>query len=543
MPTKTEAIKLFLEASTVPDLARLYNHNMECQVNVAQDGGTRIDGNFKGRRWLGWTDNIITWKSFRIPYKANTEPEYTDSPIKFPLEAHAEAIGMTGWDWKHRLSRWFAYDFDAIIGHSDKHFQKLTNEELDDVKNQAIAIPWVTVRKSTSGRGLHLYVFIEPTPTANHNEHAALARSVLGKMSALTGFDFESKVDNCGGNMWVWHRKKMTNDGLKIIKQGEVLDELPPNWKDHIKVVSGQRRKNLPQDIESKGNEDIFEELTGQRQTVKLDEEHKRLINYLTDTNSLWWWDQDHHMLITHTACLEKAHQDLNLKGFFKTNSGASNLDEQNCFCFPLRRGAWGVRRYTPGVNEHPSWSQDGAGWTRCYLNREPDLATAAKAHGGLEDTKGAFVFRETEVAAKAAELLGINLKTDPIMASRETKLQQHKDGRLIVQIEHKPQDIADKMQGWLPQKGQWIRIYNSPVATPAEPEVGNYDDMVRHLVTESNDDYGWMIKSEEHWRAEPLTHIRIALGSLGLSGKDITGVLGTSIFKCWRMVNKPFQP
>ena len=58
-------------------------------------------------------------------------------------------------------------------------------------------IPWVTVRKSTGGNGIHLYVFLPDVPTANHTEHAALARAVLGQMSALVGFDFKAKVDAC----------------------------------------------------------------------------------------------------------------------------------------------------------------------------------------------------------------------------------------------------------------------------------------------------------------------------------------------------------
>jgi hypothetical protein len=112
-PTRTQAIKTHLEAKTWPDLAGVYNHDMEVQVNVAQDGGERVEGEFRGKQWLAWTDNLTTWKSFRIPYKANTEPEYEDKPMSFDLSKHVEGIGMTGWDWKNRVSRWFAYDFDA----------------------------------------------------------------------------------------------------------------------------------------------------------------------------------------------------------------------------------------------------------------------------------------------------------------------------------------------------------------------------------------------------------------------------------------------
>jgi len=544
MPNKSDAVRLFLAHMANPDLARLYNLDMECQVNVAQDGGERIDGDYKGKKWHGWSDGLTTWKSFRIPYKASTEPEYTDSEIKFDLAEHAEAIGMTGWDWTHKCSKWVAFDFDAIIGHSEKHSSKLDNEELDRVRSAAQNIEWVTIRKSSSGKGLHLYVFLDDIPTQNHHEHAALARSILGKMSALTGFDFQSKVDICGGNMWVWHRKARGNDGFTLVKEGCTLDDAPPNWRDHVAVVSGSRRKNLPQDINGTDSGDPFEELAGQRPKVQLDDDHKKLIEYLKDTNALWWWDQDHHMLVTHTIHLKEAHTALDMRGYFETESrGKERGIDHNCFAFPLRKGGWAIRRFTPGVQEHDSWNQDGAGWTRCYLNREPDLATACRAFGGLEDPSGGFVFREAEMAIKASQLLGVHLRIAPALMSRETRLKQHKDQRLIAIIERKEQDRGDEMEGWLPKKNQWLRIHNTQNQAPAEQDTGNYDDTVRHLVTESGEDYGWMIKSDGEWRSEPLAHVKIALGSLGLNAKDVGTILGTSIFKCWRVVNKPFQP
>jgi len=121
MVTRSESIKLFLDAMAPPELAALYHLGMECQVNVAQDGGERTDGEFKGRKWHGWTDGMTTWKTFRIPYKADTNPEYLDKAIRFDLAAHAEGIGLTGWDWQRKVSRWVAYDFDAIMGHSEQH--------------------------------------------------------------------------------------------------------------------------------------------------------------------------------------------------------------------------------------------------------------------------------------------------------------------------------------------------------------------------------------------------------------------------------------
>ena len=543
MPTKTESVSKFLLASTHPDLANLYNKGMECQVNVAQDAGEHIEGEYMGRRWQGFTDHFTTWKSFRIPYHANTEPEYTDSKISFDLAAHAEAIGMTGWDWANQCSKWVAFDFDSIIGHSDRHAGNLTDEELAEVQKVATTLPWVTVRKSTSGRGLHIYVFLQDIPTSNHTEHAALARAVLGKMSAETGFDFNTKVDVCGGNMWVWHRKMAGTNGLELVAGGAALTEIPINWRDHIKVVTGKTKRILPIDI-PEPERDKWEELCGQRYKVKLDASHQALIKWLSDNNASAWWDQDHWMLVTHTAHLADAYEELNLVGKFETlAAGTEKGHDHNCFLFPMRNGAWAVRRYSYGVQEHPSWEQDGQGWTRCYFNRNPDLATAARTFGGLEDPKGGFIFREASVAVSAARLLGIEITIDPAYSSRETVLKQHKDGRLVVEVQQSDFDVADNMQGWL-RKGKkpWMRIFNIKTSAPNEMEIGNHDKLIRHLITESGEDYGWLIKANDNWQEEPLIHIKLALSSTGLKQHEITTILGSSIFKCWKLVNLPFQ-
>lgn len=542
MGTRIEAISAFLKTKAHPDLAGLYNPNMEVQVNVSQDRGERVDGEYKGKATTAWSDGVTTWKAFRIPWKANTTPEFIDTPIHFDLFEHAEAIGMTGWDWTNRVSRWVAYDFDAIIGHSDRHKKKLSQEQLDAVRNAVTSIDWVTIRKSTAGKGLHLYVMLDNVPTENHNEHAALARSILGKMSALSGFDFASKVDICGGNMWVWARKMAGTDGLTIIKQGGTLYDVPPNWRDHCKVVSGKVRKNLPQNVENIA--DDFELLCGQSNNVPLDDSHKKLIAWLTENNAFWWWDQDHHMLVTHTVWLKEASDSIGYKGKFETASDGRNKNEQNVFCNPGRRGSWVVRRFSPGCAEHESWEQDGAGWTRCYLNRDPDLKTAARTYQALENEKGDLVFREAEQAAKAAAMIGAEVKFAPYVNSRQTIMKLGKDGRLLVKIAADPNDRADQMPGWFNEKGKfWIKHYTVNKQQSMESDSANYDDLLRHLADEGNKDAGWMIRADGSWRDEPITHIKLALQSLGQNGTEVSSVLGSAVLRAWKLVNKPFQP
>lgn len=554
--TRSQAIKNFLKARTHSDLADMYNLAMECQVNVAQDNGERIEGEFKGRGWNGWTDGLTTWKPFRIPRNANTEPEYIDTNMSYDLAQHAEGIGMTGWDWQARCSRWVAFDFDAITGHSDKHASKIPEAEMEKVRVSASEIDWVTVRRSTGGRGLHLYVLLEPISTQNHTEHAALARSILGKMSALTGFDFHAKVDTCGGNMWVWHRKMgdafnaTVSPGLAIIKPGNTLreDQVPPNWREHIKVVSGQRRKTLPKNIAESNiseQEEMFLELIGQRTRTPLDESHKRLVTYLLEdrkTNSSW--DADNHLLITHTWHLKDAHTKLDFKGVFETDSkGTEAPNDCNCFAFPLRRGGWAIRRYSPGVQEHPSWTQDGKGWTRCFYNQDPDLGTVSRAAGGVERKDGGFVFSEASIVIEALRKLSVDVQIPIFANSRKAIVKEHNDGRIIVEIDRDSHDDGGKFPGWLAEKGdKWFRIYNAQASVPNESETGNYDDIIRHLVTEGGGDFGWVIKTGTSWTDEPLGHVKPTLKALGFNAKDVEVIIGNAVLRRWLLVNKPFD-
>ena len=863
-PTRSESIKNFLLAKTHSDLANLYNINMEVQVNVGQDGGQLIEGVYEGKQWRAWTDGQTQWKSFRIPINAKTDPHYTDREMKFDLAAHAEGIGMTGWDWQERKSRWVAFDFDAIIGHSDKHAKKLTDIQIGELEQTITDIPWVSLRRSTGGKGRHLYVFLNPlVDTANHTEHAALARAILGKLSAITGFDFFSKVDICGGNMWVWHRKMSTsNRGLELLRSAVPLSEVPANWRDHINVTSGRKRRSNPGFLPETNLDDpeaMFEELTGQRTRIPLDENHRRLITWLEEQRACWWWDQDHHMLITHTYHLKEAHTTLSLKGSFETNAKGTekgidhncfsghteiltrngpveisfldgqrvdlyvqtekgmewlnceircfgkqktipiafghnsvirctknhrwitydnntkkfrhdrkkytyelnkgkdlipyadivlpkpdekgyahgfvygdgwykrtrevettevalfkhdndlkkllckfgklgsqkfnnkyenvirqlpknwkeipenysreyacgfilglisadgfvnntlqifqtgyvttriireiaiyagfrcgpvrklnnegydtekeacaftmstynvtkemflrkdhkdnliiskrckgttlayiNLDDEveenvycavvphyqnftlatgeitsNCFAYPMRYGAWSVRRYTPGVSESPTWEQDPAGWTKCYFNREPDLATAARINEGVEHQSGGYDFRHVEQAAKAAQMLGANIELPPFVLSRKARIKAHKgDNKIVVEFVAEKDDNPIALQGWNNDKNKWHRVIavKAPIHSEYESNI-NYDDFVRHLVTSHNDDFGWVIKSEGVWRTEPYLHVKTTLSSDGLSPKECTSVLGGAIVKAWTVVNFPFQP
>jgi hypothetical protein len=173
MPKVTEAIQNFLRARRPshpgPDLLERWTPFMETQVNVAAGNGEPV-----ADKRNTWSDGIDEWHSIRIPKNANSTPEFRDYNLRFPLDLHAEAIGFTGWDWSARRSRWLGFDFDSLTGHAAG--VGVSDDELKRVSEAAQALPYVEVRKSTGGNGLHLYVYFneDGVPTANHTEHAAL---------------------------------------------------------------------------------------------------------------------------------------------------------------------------------------------------------------------------------------------------------------------------------------------------------------------------------------------------------------------------------
>jgi len=312
---------------------------MEVRVNVAQDGGDRCTFELENgyKYWAYTLPNGSRWAPFRIPRNAYSEPQGNDSDITFPLKAHVDAIGMTGWDWELRASRWVGFDFDSIIGHSEAHDCKLSAQEIAAVQKKASALDYVTVRRSTGGNGLHLYVFLEkPEPTANHNEHAALARAILNQMSFDAGFDFLSGADVCGGNLWVWARKmEATEDGLELIKQGGTLAAAPDKWKANLGVIERRRTTGAVEMFEDDEEQESYDMTGRNRPRIKLDEDHKALIKFLQEeTEFTTWYEQDEQRLITHTLALAAAHEKLGLRGIFKTDSSGST--DQNCFCYPL---------------------------------------------------------------------------------------------------------------------------------------------------------------------------------------------------------------
>ena len=557
MPTKliSQAIVDFLAAKRdihpgqdLLDHYLKHGTNLETQINVAAGNGEPVHG-----KRATWTDGTNEWWSIRIPRNAMDEPEFKDYRLSWPLELHADGIGSTGWDWKERCSRWLGFDFDALTGHAAG--VGINDEALREVQRAAENLPFVEVRKSTGGKGIHLYVYVDEIPTQNHTEHAALARCVLGMMGSETGFDFASQIDCCGGVMWIWHRKiTPENQGLHLLKPAEKIlgiDDLPSNWKDHIEVVRGKRTKVRVEGIKD-ADMDPFDNLASARRIINLDDTHKAIIDELARSGYSTVWVPDHHLVQTHSCALQRLFDDedirkeLGLRGFYNTTSEGSDRASPNCFMFPLPNGSFKVYRFSPGVSEANTWQQDGVNWTTCFYNHDPDLKTAARALGGSElaDNKG-FQFDYAKDACDVAIALGEKIDIDDKLKYREAVVRPNKDGRLVVRVA-KEKDESRPSGGWAKVSAGkfWEKVFEVKT-DPTEDSLGadEFDDNLRTLVTTRGESAGWYVKAiNDKWNRRPQGECKNWLQNQGLGKQEAEMILGGCVNKPWELVNLPFQ-
>lgn len=531
-----------------PDILALYDPNMEAQVYVSSAGAEPVEG-----KRHTWTKDGSTFWHIRVPKNAMSEPYWQDYPLDWSLVHHAEAIGMTGWDWANRLSRWVAFDFDAITGHAPG--VGVTDEILQKIREAAIDIPWVQTRKSTRGGGLHMYVYFRNgIPTENHTVHQGLARCVLAMMSQEAGFNFASAIDACGGNMWVWHRDATaSNEGFSIVNDNVELldaDQLPINWRDHIAVVTRKRTKIKVRGVPDSEDND-FDTLASSRNIIPLDEHHKEIIQMLSEeAGCTTVWVPEYNLLQTHTCGFAKLREDHPDKfvGFYETNSPGNDMGEPNCFAFPMPNGGWKTYRFGKGHREHDSWMQDGQGYTSCYFNCRPDLETAALSMGAAEIDHG-YQFESLRHAAKAAIALGADLSdVDSWMDEcRETELQKVKStGRLKIKVEKRKGDNKPG-NGWVEKSRHWEKIFKVE-CEPREmrnAEYPEFDNMFRALVTPGGERAGWAVwdGGQNAWDTGPSGDVKMILQDEGCTKTEAEKIMGGLLKKRWRLVNMPFCP
>ena len=538
-----------------PRIANWYTDEMEVQVNVAQGRGEPVLG--KTGVYCG-DDKLYEWYNFRLPRNANATPIDNDHHLKYPLEHHVEAIGMTGWNWKRQKSIRVGFDFDAITGHAKG--VGISDEQLEEIRNKLLDVPEALVLKSTGGLGLHLYFEFDPEnlpATQNHTEHAALALACLRILSQRVGFDFQAGLDVGGGNMWIWHRKMTAeNKGLTILKDNCNPDgsvaylTVPDNWQLYVDVASRKRQKVKIEGVPDDEQGDLSNKAAAQK-NIPLDETHKRIIAELQEFFSEYStvWSIDHHLLQTHTSALKAyfEHREKSgdpLRGLFETLSEGKNPTKFNCFCFPLEGGGFRVIRYGKGTTEHESWKMDKSGWTYTYYNQPINFFHAATAYSGVEDEQSGFTFTDAQAAISALRAMGHSIDVPEELASRKILVKPHKGGKLLLQVESIKEDNDLDLVGWIKKRGKWTRIYNISLLSDTDLSVDfeEIDAHIRAVITTNNTLAGWFIRHEQGmWMQLNKDDSRSKLKALGYMD-EVEPMLGHILSKSWIQVSIPFR-
>jgi hypothetical protein len=509
---KSVAIQNFLESAPSP-LAKLYTKEMEVQCNVYKgDGKLKRDQ----EKEIYYELNEKSWKPFRIP---------NDSEINFDLMVHAEGIGLTGWNFVKKQSHWIGFDFDSIINHKSG----LNAEELQSVIYKANQIEYVSIYKSTSGKGLHLYIFFDkPVPTIDRAEHQALAQAMLSFLTADSGFDFNAAVDCLGMILWVWHRKQEGTDGLTLIKEGTKFpsQKIPNNWKKYLNEKREVSKMKYSPEMES---------LISSNQLKVLTDSQKNLLKWFTkNSRKTWWYDTDAKMLVCHTLDLVEAHKELNLKGKFSTDSTGST--EQNCFSFPYKGDSWIVRRYGKHVKESSLWETDDLGWTKTFYNLDLNFKQAALYRGAIPNSKGHYIVN----GGKLREILtDLNLVSPIIELKQDVELSLKPQG-IVVQTD----EIVDD---WLINKkggSEKVIQYQERSRDDNNTELFFLDDLIRHCVVENNE-LGWVLNANNTWINQSPSNIPkvIQCKYNDINSKSLNINQGMCIMNPWRIVCEPFRP
>lgn len=494
-------IQKFLDRKS--KLKGLYHSGLECQIMVCQGEGIK-----KGN---GFTDGINFWYNLRI-LKPNIR-------IKYDLEKYVESIGLSGWNFNTKQSEWVGFDFDSITGHK----AGLTDSELFDIIKRASEVPWIEIRRSTSGKGIHFYIFLDYKEKVDtRKEHSLLAKAILKTLSGLLNFDFKSKVDGSGGILWIWSVKAKP-EGFELIKPStEKFSAIPKDWRTESKEFCGK-----------------IQPLTQNLKLHLLNADQQKLLQWFAKQKTMWWWDAELNMLVCHTFDLAKAHKELNCKGIFFTNSeGTDWPNDQNCFAFPIKNGAWIVRRHTPGCKEHPNWQLDKSGWTYCYFNKIPIIQDLVELFNGQENEKKEFIFTDKNNVLSLVKFIAPSAKIEfpSWVNSRKITIRPLKNAKVSIKFERSPDDPLVK--GWIANRNNFERVIG---IIEEEPEVITPDNLLRHVVTDGKD-AGWFLNSKI-WIQESLRNVTSALLTLGHDTKSADILIGQCVLNPWTLVNKPFEP
>ena len=521
-----EGISAFLKArvNESPFLIPQWSPQLETQILVKK-GSEETDPNV-------YTAEGETWTNHRWPYKAATDPQYTDRNLTYDPGKRIARIGSTWWNWERRESIAVGFDIDAEDSGHAAGTNQLDEFKLGQVVAKLSALPYVTLVRSTGGKGIHGYVFFDDSDrpkTANHSEHTQVGISVIEKIKIDTGMDMvnEKIVDVKGVVLWFWSAGSgADHDGFTVVHQAtETLKacEIPEWDKVTVKSKVTNYKSNYQQ--------------------CDLDEEHVAILSNLEDLGYAYSWNEEHNTAQTHTFALKILHEKMKnegtpIKGIFHTVSGGSDPSQPNCYITAKANGVFKVARYGNAATEHPTWfSKEEDTWT--FFNQQTDPMTVLCQYALTHDMSSATL--DAEAFDEALEVLGIEFSHP----GKQVKVVYDSAANsLVASVRYKEDDPIPP--GWTKVgKKMTARL---PIDGAPDTRATNYleeiDDQARFMIQPNSEPYGWYHNSSGRgWIKYPASGNIVRLLSQQFGKTALDEVLAMMQNHPWLLANEPFGP
>lgn len=466
-PTLRQAIDTFLSnrAADSPYLIARYSTSLETQVMTTREGEpTDTPGEY--------TDGQQTWKDKRWPYQAGSEPTYNDPLLDFSPADKVERVGTTWWNFEAKRSVAVGIDIDYSEGHAST---TNTNDEitLTEIVDKLSALDYVSIVRSTGGKGLHVYVFFDPKnlpESQNHHEHTIVARKTLELIGKDIGYDLKQNVDCVGSVFWIWSKSSPADHpGFELVKDGSYLD------------ATRLAKISLPQPA-------VRGQAVTDFEVTELEEEHKRVVEALA-TFGYMGLRADMNLIHTHTGAIAKAVGEGLIAGKFTTDSDVTDLSSPNCFLAPQPGGSFRCVRF--GQTQH----EKGEGWhfrngkNYCFINEKKADLEILSQHSD-QRRNGKYKIPAEEIAGLLADF-GVEVKPENLPATDVwADLTSVGDLRF---------EASEEVKGWTTKGKKSTKTFTlEKKGSPLRDRVLQMaDDHIRYVIQDGKEK-GWYHRTED---------------------------------------------
>lgn len=492
-----------------------------------------------------WEGDGQTWQDHRWPHNAMKDTaSYSDKPLTYDPGSHLRFIGTTWWDFRKKVSVAVALDIDFEEGHA-KGTTTVNQQQMDDIIARLGQLDYVTLVRSKSGQGIHVYTFFDedsPPESSNHNEHKAHAGAVLGKLSSDLDYDLSQHVDVMGSVLWIWAKEK-GEKGFDLIQEQTVcltVEDLKPHY-DLSKFAKSTKEYQSSGYTESgtrvKAPSDVS-------QMLVMDQTHKDILLALEKTGYECVWNEEFQQMQTRTSALKQVYEQFKeegrpLLGLFETQTSVET--RVNCYLAPRPNGVFRVTRYGPTPGEHPLWAQaqgPNKDKTTIYFNTPTDPSVVFRNMMPTE-LKGKPCGRGSDVAA-CCKVLGIECTLTEEEFSQDNVFI-HVAG-MEYYAKHKSWKQAVPLNLSTPGKTRSVQSSGSLL-----PELETLDTQVRYTHSEDGVDLGWrsrknMVSSNglPLW-GEP-TENALRVTTKRISEHEASELRAMAEVNPWTLVDVPFQ-